>query len=664
MTSTAPPALPPGTASPKRSRGRPKGSLSKVAASLRLGVHHFAFLRSVIYGIDLRTAWDRYLGHLEAPNDLRHLQAQKKHLVESVLMAANALNVKMDGALDYHLKALQIVNAEPKEAGAKTVISFEQWLEEQSFDAEEWGENELLEMYQEHVSTEAQPEAQDEPEVITKTAIDNAVNAVNYISLILAEKPKAQDPVELWFSKRLCKKLQIFGISNLFLLCERIKTYGYRWAQPIKGIGLVQSQKISIFLSSIDDPALNIPQHCLHPDSEAQYQPQVSYGIRPLEYFITPSYLLGEHGMLRSTLNNTLGAKDDREAINAWLNKYAQQPHTGRSYRKEVERFYLWCILCAKKSISDITTADCLQYREFLSDIPAQWIFKKPCPRKNALWRPFRDKLNISSQKQALTVVQIMYEGLCKAAYLIANPMHAVYKGFNFEPNSIQVQRSFEQAEWDFVIDCVSSIAHQAQRTRMRLLLELLSSTGLRASEIANATMGAISTFQVPGYGAQHVLQVRGKRNKTRQVPIAEDVYSLILGHLQSLNADPTDPGTPLVCTVLQENHPFKTIVDEQGNARRQLTASAIYQILKKHFKQCALKAPLVDLSSQHIEAASTHWLRHTFARQNIAEQVPLEIIQQVLGHSSLNTTTIYTSTEKSRAIAALTSARQRIKGH
>nr|WP_284503620.1 MULTISPECIES: tyrosine-type recombinase/integrase [unclassified Caballeronia] len=47
----------------------------------------------------------------------------------------------------------------------------------------------------------------------------------------------------------------------------------------------------------------------------------------------------------------------------------------------------------------------------------------------------------------------------------------------------------------------------------------------------------------------------------------------------------------------------------------------------------------------------SAHAFRHTFATQALAQDVPLEVVQQVMGHASLHTTTIYVQAEKQRMI-------------
>ena len=52
---------------------------------------------------------------------------------------------------------------------------------------------------------------------------------------------------------------------------------------------------------------------------------------------------------------------------------------------------------------------------------------------------------------------------------------------------------------------------------------------------------------------------------------------------------------------------------------------------------------------------ASPHALRHTFGTNAIAGDVPLDVVQRILGHASLQTTTIYVQAEKKRSIDELT---------
>ena len=57
---------------------------------------------------------------------------------------------------------------------------------------------------------------------------------------------------------------------------------------------------------------------------------------------------------------------------------------------------------------------------------------------------------------------------------------------------------------------------------------------------------------------------------------------------------------------------------------------------------------------AERLAAASTHWLRHTHASHSIAKGVRVEVAQQILGHASLVTTTVYVTTEQKRRMKAM----------
>ncbi len=78
-------------AKPKRARGRPRGSTLAVTNRTRaLGVHHFAFLRSGFVGIDLATAFARYLEFGESTSDPRHIGHRHAEILQQVLDAGRA----------------------------------------------------------------------------------------------------------------------------------------------------------------------------------------------------------------------------------------------------------------------------------------------------------------------------------------------------------------------------------------------------------------------------------------------------------------------------------------------------------------------------------------------------------------------------------------------
>jgi hypothetical protein len=137
--------------------------------------------------------------------------------------------------------------------------------------------------------------------------------------------------------------------------------------------------------------------------------------------------LNGERGDFRSHLDNSLGASNDLEAVNAWLARYNDNPSTQRSYRKEVERFLLWCTQELQKPLSSVNAPDCHRYREFLQAVPARWIQSLPLKRTDPAWRAFRSQPTPASQKQALVILLALFTGLRR--HLVATARaHAVVR--------------------------------------------------------------------------------------------------------------------------------------------------------------------------------------------------------------------------------------------
>ena len=86
------------------------------------------------------------------------------------------------------------------------------------------------------------------------------------------------------------------------------------------------------------------------------------------------------------------------------------------------------------------------------------------------------------------------------------------------------------------------------------------------------------------------------------------------------------------------------------------IAANTLYDQFKGFFRDCAgvLKARADAKGAERLAAASTHWLRHTHASHSIAKGVRVDVAQQILGHASLSTTTVYVTTEQKRHMKAM----------
>lgn len=652
----------------KRGRGRPAGSKNRLIAHDRvLGVHHFAFLRSWLLGLDLRWAWDRYIAFSEASNDVRHMEHRRKELLAAALHQGHQLNLSLPA--DQRIThVLNILSREPVIAPSKVLPTLDEFMAQQGIDPDLYSEAELIELYTDHYGETGEGPLDENS--------GEHVKALNQLAMLIAIPPSPTDPLTRWLVPSLVQRLRAVGAVSIQDLVNLVNVYGYRWYKKVERLGETQARHIVQWLQSIEEhtnlavreTALTspAPQTAARALALRHIEIPPSFAIVPLDRLAVPSSLVGSSGMFRTNMPNTLGANDDQEAIHHWLRKYEERPATYKAYRREVERFYLWCLHEAKKPLSSIDSMDCLGFRKFLQAIPAHWIQPKAGPGRDLDWKPFRGQLSPVSQKRALVVVQVMFEGLRKAGYLVANPMADVFTNFNLPESKIDANgRSFTNLEWDFVMRQADALPPSPTRTRLLLMLELLVGLGLRLDELATARMSKLERVLVdddpePAW----VLTVIGKRRKQREVLMPDHVYELLTQHHQEMGewmplSEQSEPlALVLTCGqvvpkwVATEGSPSPTLVRDSESVG--LSKEGIYATLKRFFKRLAKEAADNGLDARRFENASTHWMRHTFGRQAVQDEVPLDVIQQALGHASISTTTIYTTSERSRMIRQL----------
>lgn len=156
---------------------------------------------------------------------------------------------------------------------------------------------------------------------------------------------------------------------------------------------------------------------------------------------------------------------------------------------------------------------------------------------------------------------------------------------------------------------------------RNTLLGVLLLQTGMRSSEVLGLRWGS---FRETNRG-KLVVDVIGKGNKQRTIPIFDDVqvvlfdYRLSLGDSVVINKRDT---TPLFYNI--EHY-------DQYEEKKPLAYTTLFRIVKS----------AVDLSGldEHI---SPHWLRHSYCTTLLGKNVALSVVKQVMGHSNISTTNIY----------------------
>ncbi len=152
---------------------------------------------------------------------------------------------------------------------------------------------------------------------------------------------------------------------------------------------------------------------------------------------------------------------------------------------------------------------------------------------------------------------------------------------------------------------------------RDRAMLETLYATGLRVSELVGLTLAQVSLDM-------GVVRVLGKGSKERLVPLGEEAIVWLKRYLASSRTTLGGAGS---------NALFVT-------ARRgPLTRQAFWALLKRY----AVKADIPAAS------LSPHVLRHAFATHLLNHGADLRVVQLLLGHADITTTTIYTHVARER---------------
>jgi integrase/recombinase XerC len=162
--------------------------------------------------------------------------------------------------------------------------------------------------------------------------------------------------------------------------------------------------------------------------------------------------------------------------------------------------------------------------------------------------------------------------------------------------------------------EIISRLKYRAQSTdplalRDLVIFELLYATGMRVAELSSLRIDSIDD-------SRRILRVIGKGNKERTLPFGEPCADAIRGWLRS--------GRP---KLVREPRPELLLSTRGGK----VGTRQIFEVVAREFRLSGL------------EAAGPHTLRHSAATHLMDHGADLRAVQEILGHSSMATTQIYT---------------------
>src|SRR3954453_8447738 len=209
-----------------------------------------------------------------------------------------------------------------------------------------------------------------------------------------------------------------------------------------------------------------------------------------------------------------------------------------------------------------------------------------------------------------LAAIRAFYGALLRSGAMSSNPADLVAT----PKQDRKLPRVLSREEMQTLLDRIPT--RTPLEMRDRAMLELTYSCGLRAEEVVNLDVDA-ADFE----GER--LRVEGKGGKTRLVPIGEPAQAALNRYLE--RARPALAGV---------NGERALLVSKSG---RRLHPSDVRRRLQRWVREAAIAG-----------GVSPHALRHSFAPHLLQGGADLRAIQELLGHSSLSTTQVYTQVEPS----------------
>ena len=197
------------------------------------------------------------------------------------------------------------------------------------------------------------------------------------------------------------------------------------------------------------------------------------------------------------------------------------------------------------------------------------------------------------------------YKFLLKTGSVTVNPLN----GHRSLKVAKKAQLPFSEKEVAEVLDGLSYPEGFAG-VRDRLIIELFYTTGIRRSELIGLKLNDVDL-------EQGVLRVLGKRNKERMVPLMPSTVDRIAGYLG------------VRAGVVQGDFDEHLLIKDDGS---KLYDSFVYRLINDYFSKVSVKAK-----------TSPHILRHSFATHLLNNGADLNSVKELLGHSSLASTQVYT---------------------
>ena len=264
-----------------------------------------------------------------------------------------------------------------------------------------------------------------------------------------------------------------------------------------------------------------------------------------------------------------------------------QSEHTLDAYFRDVSGFIDFCY-AKNLELKQVEAADLREYLAFKVE---------------------QDQLSSNSLQRHLTSIRQFMQWAVQGQYLVINPSDDLQ--FKRQPRGLPGMVDVETVLQILDQPAPEKEIEQQLWLRDKAMLELFYSSGLRLAELQSLNLADLDFNRL-------LLRVLGKGNKTRVVPFGEKAKVSILSWITQYGqwCEDVQPSAALFIT-------------QKGN---RLSTRQIENRVKLQARRAGVN---IDLHP--------HLLRHCFASHMLASSRNLRAVQEMLGHSNLSTTQIYT---------------------
>lgn len=258
--------------------------------------------------------------------------------------------------------------------------------------------------------------------------------------------------------------------------------------------------------------------------------------------------------------------------------------HTISAYRKDLDSFSLF--LKEEYSQESLDNVNYAQIRTWIIELVESGISNRSVNRK-------------------MSALNSYFKFLMKIEIIDSNPL-AKHKALK---TSKKVQIPFSEQEITSVLENLDD-DDSFEGLRNKAIIELFYSTGMRRAELVQLQLSDVDL-------GQQTVKVIGKRNKERIIPLLKSVQGTLKNYLEARED---------LDLKFDEQHLFLT------NKGYKIYETLVYRIINEYFS-----------IASHKVKKSPHILRHSFATHLLNQGADLNAVKELLGHSSLAATQVYT---------------------